>query len=119
MGMSGDLDGMSEILIKAMKTTRVKRIIAISSMGIYDVSWKVALTDPKHSLGFMNSLAMTFMRSMFALYCRLADRIETSGLTYTILRPGRFTKDDDINYRLTYKGQPEAGRDSMKFRISD
>lgn len=118
-GMSGDLDGMSEILIKAMKATVVNHIIAISSMGIYGASWKATLTDPKHSPGFMNSLAMTFMRSMFAPYRRLADRIETSGLTYTILRPGRFTEDGNINYRLTYKGQSEAGRDISRKSIAD
>lgn len=38
-----------------------------------------------------------------------AARIEASDLDYTILRPGWFTHDDEINYQLTEKGEPFKG----------
>jgi hypothetical protein len=39
----------------------------------------------------------------------LADVIEASGLDYTILRPDWFTNDNEVNYALTRKGEPEKG----------
>ena len=58
------------------------------------------------------------MRGLFPIYRRLADRIEASGLCYTILRPGRFTEVDEVNYQLTYKGEPERGRDISRKSIA-
>ena len=118
-GMSGDLDKMAKTLIDAMRLEQVNRIIAISSMGIYGAYWKATLTDPKNAPGFINSVFLTLMRGMFPIYRRLADRIEASGLCYTILRPGRFTEVDEVNYQLTYKGQPERGRDISRKSIAD
>lgn len=117
-GMSGDLDRMAEILTEAMHRENVNRIIAISSMGIYGAYWKTTLTNPKHAPGFINSVFLTLMRSMFPVYRRLADRIESSRLCYTTLRPGRFTYVDEVNYQLTYKGEPERGRDISRKSIA-
>lgn len=117
-GLSGDLDIMVANIIKAMKENGVRRIIAISSMGIYGASWKATLMCKKHSPGFFNSIMMTLMKPMFAQYRKLADRVEQSGLDYTILRPGRFTYEDEVNYTITYKGQPELGRDISRKSIA-
>ena len=54
----------------------VKRIVAISSIGIYE----------------------TPLRSVLAPYKKLADTIEDSGLDYTILRPDWFTNADEVDY---------------------
>ena len=70
-----------------MKETGVKRIIAISSIGIYE----------------------TPLRSVLVPYRKLADVIEASGLDYTILRPDWFTNANEIDYALTRKGEPESG----------
>ena len=118
-GMSGDWDKMAKILIDAMHLENANRIIAISSMGIYGAYWKVTLTAPKHAPGFLNSVFLTLMRGMFPTYRRLADRIEASGLCYTILRPSRFTEGDEVNYQLTYKDQPKRGRDISRKSIAD
>ena len=118
-GMSGDLDKMAKILIDAMRLENVNRIIAISSMGIYGAYWKATFTDPKNAPGFINSVFLTLMRGLFPIYRRLADHIESSGLCYTIIRPGRFTEVDEVNYQLTYKGQPERGRDISRKSIAD
>ena len=45
--------------------------------------------------------------------------IEASDLDYTILRPGWFTHDEEIDYRLTQKGEPFQGHDVSLNSLSD
>lgn len=70
-----------------MEETGVKRIIAISSIGIYETPLKPVLKP----------------------YRKLADIIEDSNLDYTILRPDWFTNGNEIDYAITQKGAPETG----------
>jgi len=85
--LSGDLEAMAKNIVKAMKETGVRRIIAISSIGIYDTPLKPVLKP----------------------YRKLADVIEASGLEYTILRPTWFTPADEVDYEITRKGEMEKG----------
>jgi uncharacterized protein YbjT (DUF2867 family) len=78
---------MTKNIVKAMQETDVKRIIAISSIGIYETPMKPVLVP----------------------YRKLADIIESSGLDYTILRPDWFTNDNEVDYAITQKGTPETG----------
>ena len=87
VNLAGNLEVMAQNIVKAMQQTGVKRIIAISSIGIYEKPLKPVLVP----------------------YRRLADIIEGSGLCYTILRPDWFTGSNEIDYALTQKGQPETG----------
>jgi len=87
VNLAGDLEAMAKNIIKAMKETGVKRIIAISSIGIYE----------------------TPLRSALKPYRSLADIIEASDLDYTILRPTWFTDTDEVDYEITRKGEPEKG----------
>ncbi len=87
VNLAGDLEVMAKNIVKAMEETGVKRIIAISSIGIYD-------TPP---------------RPVLKPYRKLADVIEASNLDYTILRPTWFTNADEVNYEITRKGEPEKG----------
>lgn len=87
INLAGDLEKMAMNIVEAMKENDVKRVIAISSIGIYETPLKPVLTP----------------------YRKLADIIEASGLDYTILRPDWFTNGNEIDYALTQKGQPETG----------
>ena len=87
INLAGNLEAMAKNIVKAMQETGVKRVIAISSIGIYN----------------------TPMQSVVMPYRRLADVIEASGLDYTILRPDWFTNANEVDYTLTKKGQPEKG----------
>jgi uncharacterized protein YbjT (DUF2867 family) len=87
VNLAGDLGAMAKNIVKAMEETEVKRIIAISSIGIYDTPLKSGLIP----------------------YRKLADVIESSKLDYTILRPTWFTNDDEIDFETTQKGEPEKG----------
>jgi uncharacterized protein YbjT (DUF2867 family) len=85
--LAGELEPMATNLVQAMVVTGVKRIIFISSIGIYD----------------------TPVRSVLKPYRKAADVIEASGLEYTILRPTWFTDADEVDYETTRKGEPERG----------
>ncbi len=85
--LSGDLEAMAKNIVKAMEKTGIKRLIFISSIGIYDVPLKPVLKP----------------------YRKAADVIEASDLEYTILRPTWFTNADEVDYEITRKGEPEKG----------
>ena len=87
VNLAGNLEAMAENIVRAMKEAGVKRIIAVSSIGIYHTPLKAVLKP----------------------YRALADVVESSGLAYTILRPDWFTHGNEVSYMLTHKGQPEAG----------
>ena len=79
------------------KETRVKRIIAISSIGIYDKP----------------------LQSILVPYRKLSDNIEASGLEYTIIRPNWFTSGNEIQYHITKKPEPEIGGAVSRKSIAD
>jgi uncharacterized protein YbjT (DUF2867 family) len=85
--LSGDLEAMAKNIVKAMDETVVKKIIFISSIGIYDTPLKPVLKP----------------------YRKAADVIEASNLEYTIMRPTWFTHADEVDYETTRKGEPEKG----------
>lgn len=87
VNLAGNLETMTTNIVNAMDETGIKRIIAISSIGIYK----------------------TPLKSVLIPYRKLADIIESSNLDYTILRPDWFTNDNQVDYALTQKGQPETG----------
>ncbi len=87
VNLSGDLWTMAENIEKAMVETGVQRVIAISSIGIYDEPIKPVLIP----------------------YRKLADVFEGSSLDYTIIRPAWFTSVDEVDYEITRKGKPERG----------
>lgn len=118
VNLFGNLESMSKNIVKAMQETGTKRIIAISSMGIYGASLKASLRGDKNSPGFFNSIVLLLMKPLFPQYRKLAEVIESSGLDYTVLRPGRFTDAEEVDYAITYKGQPESGRDISRKSIA-
>lgn len=97
VNLEGNLELMSKNIVKAMQEEGVKRIIAISSIGIYDQPLKPVLVP----------------------YRKLEDVIEASGLDYTILRPDWFTNVDEIDYSVTIKGLPETGSAISRKSIAD
>ncbi|MBK8154471.1 MAG: NAD(P)H-binding protein [Saprospiraceae bacterium] len=87
VNLAGNLETMTTNIVNAMDETGIKRIIAISSIGIYK----------------------TPLKSVLIPYRKLADIIEASNLDYTILRPDWFTNDSEVDYALTQKGETETG----------
>jgi uncharacterized protein YbjT (DUF2867 family) len=86
------LEQMARAVVAAMDGAGARRLIWISSMGIYD-------EVPGQRYG-----------SILDPYRDSAAIIEASDLDYTILRPAWFTDDDEVNYETTQKGEPFRGR---------
>ena len=99
--LAGNLEQMAKTIVDAMDDTGVKRLIWVSSMGIYD-------EVPGESHG-----------SILNPYRKSAAVIEASDLDYTILRPGWFTNRDEIDYETTQKGEPFKGHDVSRKSIAD
>ena len=99
--LAGDMAPQARAIVDAMHATGLKRLIFISSMGIYG-----ELPGEKY-------------RSVLDPYRDSAAIIEASDLDYTILRPGWFTQDSRIDYRITQKGEPFQGHDVSLNSLSD
>jgi uncharacterized protein YbjT (DUF2867 family) len=99
--LAGNLELMAKTIGEAMDATGLKRLIWISSMGIYD-----EVSGERHG-------------SILNPYRKSATVIEASDLDYTILRPGWFTNKDEIDYETTQKGEPFKGHDVSRKSIAD
>jgi uncharacterized protein YbjT (DUF2867 family) len=99
--LAGSMEAQAKAIVDAMQATGQKRLIFISSMGIY------------------GEVPGERYRSVLDPYRDSAAVIEASDLEYTILRPGWFTNDEEINYQLTQKGEPFRGHDVSLNSVSD
>jgi len=86
--LAGDLEKMARTIVEAMDETGVRRLIFISSMGVYD-------EIPGDSLG-----------SILDPYRKATRIIEDSDLDYTVLRPAWLNNRDEVAYGTTQKGEP-------------
>jgi uncharacterized protein YbjT (DUF2867 family) len=81
--LAGQLDEQARCIVKAMEKTHVKRLIFISSMGIYE------------------EVPGERYRSILDPYRNAAHIIEASRLDYTILRPAWLNNQSDTPRNLT------------------
>lgn len=85
--LAGDLEQQARCIVTAMEKTGIKRLIFISSMGIYD-----EIPGERHGI-------------ILDPYRKAASLIEVSDLDYTILRPAWLNDRDVIDYATTQKGE--------------
>jgi uncharacterized protein YbjT (DUF2867 family) len=86
--LDGELERQAKNVIAAMKRAQLRRLIWVSSMGIYD-------EVPGQHAG-----------SVLDPYRKSAAIIEASDLDYTIIRPEWLSDEDEIDYETTQKGEP-------------
>nr|WP_315425775.1 NAD(P)H-binding protein [uncultured Albidiferax sp.] len=86
--LAGPLEQQAQAIVKAMNAAGVKRLIFISSMGIYD-----EIPGERHG-------------SILDPYRRAAVVIEASDLDYTLIRPAWLSNQDEVAYGTTQKGEP-------------
>ena len=91
--LAGEMKRQAESIIAAMHTAGLRRLIFISSMGIY------------------GEVPGERYRSVLDPYRDSAAAIEASDLDYTILRPGWFVREPATECDLTHKGEPFKGHD--------
>lgn len=99
--LAGAMAQQARAIVDAMRATGLKRLIFISSMGIYG-----EVPGEKY-------------HSVLDPYRDSATVIEASDLDYTVLRPGWFTHDTEIRYQITQKGEPFKGHDVSMNSLSD
>ncbi len=99
-GLAGNLKAMAQNIVQAMNENQVKRLIFISSMGIYGE------TGENHG-------------AILEPYRQSAQVIEQSDLDFTLLRPAWFTNGSEVDYALTYKGEAFRGHSVSRKSIAD
>lgn len=98
--LDGSLEQMAKLIVRCMQAAGIKRLIFISSMGIYDEipgERQGAVLDP---------------------YRKAASIIEASDLDYTILRPAWLNDKDEFSYATTQKGEAFKAADKQVSRKS-
>lgn len=98
--LDGPLEKLARNIVAAMKETGVRRVIFVSSMGIY------------------SEVPGEQYRSVLDPYRDGAAVIEASGLDYTIIRPAWLNNRDEIAYGTTRKGEAFKAKDETVSRKS-
>ena len=103
VALSGDLPSMVKEIIKAMKAKGRKRIVFISSYGIYgELPGQNGRVDP-----------------ILEPYRQAADILEGTDLEFTILRPGWFDNAQTRARQLIPKGEVIQGHSISRLALAD
>ncbi|WP_325435365.1 SDR family oxidoreductase [Pseudomonas nitroreducens] len=107
--LSGDdLEEQARSVIDSMQTSKVKCLIFVLSLGIYD--------EIPGRFGEWNH---EVIGEPLKYYRRAADAIEASGLDFTILRPAWLTDEDEVDYETTGKDEPFKGTVVSRRSVAD
>ncbi|WP_283678497.1 SDR family oxidoreductase [Lentilactobacillus sp. Marseille-Q4993] len=104
-----NIEQQAKAVVQAMDEAGVKRLIWISTLGIYDEvpgkygEWNHQMLDG----GYLET------------YSAAAKVIESSDLDYTIIRPAWLSNNDIISYETTRKGEPFKGTEVSRKSIAD
>lgn len=98
--LSGDMAKQARAIVSAMTKAGVRRLIFVSSMGIY------------------GEVAGERYRSILDPYRDSAAIVEGSGLDFTVIRPAWLNDDDEVAYGTTRKGEPFANAGATVSRMS-
>lgn len=102
-----DIDLQAKAVITAMQATGVKRLVFVTSLGIYD--------EVPGKFGEWNRREIGEYLPPFR---RAADAIEASGLDYTVLRPAWLQDEDEIDFETTQKGEPFKGTEVSRKSVA-
>jgi uncharacterized protein YbjT (DUF2867 family) len=106
--LSGDdIDLQAKNIVEAMKAAGVKRLVFVTSLGIYD--------EVPGKFGAWNRREIA---SYLPPFRRAADVIEASGLNYTILRPAWLTDKDEVDYETTERNEPFKGTEVSRKSVA-
>lgn len=104
-----NIEEEAKAVLAAMDQTGVKRLIWISTLGIYD--------EVPGNFGKWNHQQLD--GGYLEPYAAAAKVIESSGLDYTIIRPAWLSNDDIVSYETTQKGEPFKGTKVSRKSIAD
>lgn len=93
--LSGELDKEAQTIVGAMNANNVKRLIFVTSIGIYN-----------EVPGNFGLWVQDQISDYLVIYRKAADIIEQTDLDYTIFRPAWLTHTNEIDYEITKKDEP-------------
>lgn len=96
--LSGAVDQMAKVIVEAMNTNGVKRLVFVAALGIYN--------EVAGKFGEWNN---RMIGSELVKYRKAANVIEKSSLDYTIVRPSWLTDKDETDYETSQKGEKFTG----------
>lgn len=103
-----NIETQAKAVVSAMKAAGVKRLIWISTLGIYDEvpgaygQWNHQMLDD----GYLPT------------YAAAAKVIETSGLAFTIIRPAWLSDKDEIDYEITHRTDTFKGTEVSRKSVA-
>ncbi|MGO1314141.1 MAG: SDR family oxidoreductase [Staphylococcus equorum] len=105
--LSGDLDKEAATIVKAMQTNDVKRLVFVTSLGMYN-----------EVPGEFGEWIQQQIGDRLPVYKAAADIIESSGLDYTIFRPAWLTHTNEIDYEITQKNESFKGTEVSRKSVA-
>lgn len=104
-----NIEDQAKTVVKAMNANGIKRLIWVSSLGIYD--------EVPGKFGEWNK---NILGSYLTTYRAAADQITASNLDYTIIRPAWLTNKNEINYEKTVGATtPFRGTEVSRLSVAD
>lgn len=103
----GNIEEQAKDVVEAMHQANVKRLVWISTLGIYD--------EVPGKFGEWNNKTLG---SYITNYAAAAKIIEDSDLDYTIIRPAWLTNKDEVDYEITQKGEEFKGTEVSRKSIA-
>ncbi|WP_270330870.1 SDR family oxidoreductase [Lapidilactobacillus dextrinicus] len=103
-----NIEQQAKSVVAAMTQTGIKRLIWVSTLGIYDEvpgkfgQWNHQMLDD----GYLPT------------YAAAAKVIEASELDYTIIRPAWLDNKDEVDYELTQKGEAFKGTEVSRKSVA-
>lgn len=103
-----NIEEQAQAVVLAMDRVGVKRLIWVSTLGIYD--------EVPGKFGQWNHLMLD--DGYLPTYAAAAQVIENSDLDYTIIRPAWLDNQDEVDYELTQKGEDFKGTEVSRQSVA-
>ena len=104
--LNGDLLGQAKSIVKAIKDTKVSRIIWVTGLGIY------------HEVPGEIGKILEYYVNKFPEYIEAADTISECGVTYTLVRAGNVIDGDNEIYYISKEGEEVQSGDVTKAAVA-
>lgn len=104
---SADIIPMAKAVVDMMDKAGIKRLVWISSLGIYN-----------EVPGEFGAWSANILGDYLVNYRKAVDVIEASDLDYTIIRPAWLTDKDEVDFEITEKGELFRGTEVSRKSVA-
>lgn len=104
---SADIIPMAKAVVDMMDKAGIKRLVWISSLGIYN--------EVPGEFGAWNA---NILGDYLVNYRKAVDVIEASDLDYTIIRPAWLTDKDEVDFEITERGELFRGTEVSRKSVA-